>query len=105
MPNRFKRPPGPTEMIPDYVNAHYDTIGPKTFDRPVMLSFGCEKHPAQGDHAVFDVMVTWAQIEELEAAIERVRKQCAYESAWRRWRQKRGRANDESICSRTVCRR
>ena len=67
-------------MIPDYVNAHYDTIGPKTSDRPVMLSFGCSAHPTLGENATFDVLVTWAQIEELEAAIERVRKQCLFES-------------------------
>lgn len=79
----LKRPPGPTEMIPDFVDAYYDTIGPQTFDRPVMLSFGCSTHPALGDHATFDVMVTWAQIEELEAAIERVRKMAADESSWR----------------------
>ena len=78
-PDDWKRDPCSTEMIPDRVRAYYKTMGPNTFNRPVMLTFGMSDHPAFRHYSPFDIMLTWEQIEELEAAIENVRKQCLAE--------------------------
>lgn len=74
----FPRQLGPTEMVPEFINGYFDTLGPQTFDRPVMLSFHSSSHPVLGDNVTFDIMLTWEQVEQIEAQLEFVRKQCAY---------------------------
>lgn len=72
----FPRKLGSTEMVPEHINGYFDTLGPQTFDRPVMLSFSCASHPTLGNYATFDIMLTWEQVEQIEAQLESVRRQC-----------------------------